>query len=98
MERELPESVSQPPSGPSGTTRLVEQLTAAPVQQRKKLMLEYLRNAVAEVTRIDAAEIRDEAGFFDLGMDSLMAVELHRRLERGGQAAAGDTRDGPSAV
>ena len=46
-------------------------------------MLEYLRNAVAEVTRIDALEIRDDAGFFDLGMDSLMAVELHRRLERG---------------
>ena len=35
------------------------------------------------MTRIDAAEIRDEAGFFDLGMDSLMAVELQRRLERG---------------
>ena len=28
-------------------------------------------------------EIRDDAGFFDLGMDSLMAVELHRRLEQG---------------
>ena len=46
-------------------------------------MLEYLRNAVADVTRIDAQEIRDDAGFFDLGMDSLMAVDLHRRLERG---------------
>ena len=38
---------------------------------------------MAEVTRIDASEIRDDTGFFDLGMDSLMAVELHRRLERG---------------
>ena len=66
----------------SGSTRLVEQLTAAPVQQRKKLVLEYLRNTVAEVTRIDASEIREEAGFFDLGMDSLMAVELRRRLEQ----------------
>ena len=37
---------------------------------------------MAEVTRIDAAEIREEAGFFDLGMDSLMAVELRRRLEQ----------------
>ncbi|WP_006241768.1 type I polyketide synthase [Mycolicibacterium tusciae] len=68
-------------SGSSGTTRLVEQLTLAPVQQRKKLVVEYLRNAVAEVTLTDAAEIREEAGFFDLGMDSLMAVELRRRLE-----------------
>ena len=52
------------------------------MQQRRKLVLEYLRDAVAEVTRIDASEIREEAGFFDLGMDSLMAVELRRRLEQ----------------
>ncbi|WP_179466979.1 type I polyketide synthase [Mycolicibacterium vinylchloridicum] len=81
VAREVPESVSATTTA-SGTTRLVEQLTAAPVQQRKKLVLEYLRNTVAEVTRIEASEIREEAGFFDLGMDSLMAVELRRRLEQ----------------
>ncbi|BBY58767.1 putative polyketide synthase [Mycolicibacterium sarraceniae] len=79
--REVPESVAATAPA-SGTTRLVEQLTAAPVQQRKKLVLDYLRNTVAEVTRTDASEIREEAGFFDLGMDSLMAVELRRRLEQ----------------
>ena len=42
----------------------------------------YLRDAVAEVTRVDVAEIREDAGFFDLGMDSLMAVELRRRIEQ----------------
>ncbi|MDR3662956.1 MAG: SDR family NAD(P)-dependent oxidoreductase [Mycobacterium sp.] len=81
VAREVPDSASAA-TGPSGNTRLVEQLIAAPVQQRKKLVLEYLRDAVAEVTRIDASEIREEAGFFDLGMDSLMAVELRRRLEQ----------------
>ncbi|MGJ6127019.1 SDR family NAD(P)-dependent oxidoreductase [Mycolicibacterium sp. Y3] len=81
VAREVPDSVAAAP-GPSGTTRFVEQLTAAPVQQRKKLVLEYLRDAVAEVTQIDASEIREEGGFFDLGMDSLMAVELRRRLEQ----------------
>ncbi len=81
VAREVPESVSAAP-GSAGSTRLVAELTAAPVQQRKKLVLEYLRDAVAEVTRVDAAEIREEAGFFDLGMDSLMAVELRRRLEQ----------------
>ncbi|MGO9225551.1 type I polyketide synthase, partial [Mycobacterium sp.] len=80
LEREAPESAPAPTS--SGTTQLVERLTAAPVQQRKKLVVDYLRDAVAEVTRIDPAEIREEAGLFDLGMDSLMAVELRRRLER----------------
>lgn len=78
---EVPDAVATA-SGPTGSTRLVEQLTAAPVQQRKKLVLEYLRDAVAEVTQVDASEIREEGGFFDLGMDSLMAVELRRRLEQ----------------
>jgi acyl transferase domain-containing protein/acyl carrier protein len=81
LEREIPETAPEPT--PSGTTQFVEQLTVAPVAQRKKLVLEYLRGAVAEVTRIDPAEIRDETGFFDLGMDSLMAIELRRRLESG---------------
>ena len=68
---------------PSGKTQLVERLACAPVQQRKKLLTDYLRDAVAEVTRVDAAEIREDAGFFDLGMDSLMAVEFRRRIEQG---------------
>lgn len=67
---------------PTGATALVERLTGAPAQQRKKLMTDYLRDAVAEVTRVDAAEISEDTGFFDLGMDSLMAVELRRRLEQ----------------
>lgn len=67
----------------SGKTELVERLTNAPVQQRKKLLTTYLRDAVADVTRVDSSEIREDAGFFDLGMDSLMAVELRRRLEQG---------------
>jgi acyl transferase domain-containing protein/NADPH:quinone reductase-like Zn-dependent oxidoreductase/acyl carrier protein len=81
LEREVPETAAAATS--PATTRLVEELTVAPVEQRKKLVLDYLRDAVAQVTRIDPAEIRYDKGFFDLGMDSLMALELHRRLERG---------------
>jgi acyl transferase domain-containing protein/acyl carrier protein len=81
LEREVPDAA--PAVTPSGKTQLVERLTNAPVQQRKKLLTDYLRDAVAEVTRVDAAEIREETGFFDLGMDSLMAVELRRRIEQG---------------
>ncbi|MDT7719464.1 MAG: hypothetical protein QOE94_475, partial [Mycobacterium sp.] len=81
VEREVPDVA--PVVTPSGKTQLVERLAGAPVQQRKKLLTDYLRDAVAEVTRVDAAEIREDAGFFDLGMDSLMAVELRRRIEQG---------------
>jgi acyl transferase domain-containing protein/NADPH:quinone reductase-like Zn-dependent oxidoreductase/acyl carrier protein len=81
VAREVPEVA--PALTASGKTQLVEQLTNAPVQQRRKLLANYLRDAVAEVTRVDPAEIREDAGFFDLGMDSLMAVELRRRIEQG---------------
>jgi acyl transferase domain-containing protein/NADPH:quinone reductase-like Zn-dependent oxidoreductase/acyl carrier protein len=81
LEREVPDSVPAPTE--SGKTSFVVRLTNAPVQQRKKLMTDYLRDAVAEVTRVDAAEIGEDTGFFDLGMDSLMAVELRRRIEQG---------------
>ncbi|OCB56705.1 polyketide synthase [Mycobacterium malmoense] len=80
LAREMPESVPLP--APSGQTEFVGRLNLAPAQQRKKLLVDYLRDVVAEVTRIDPAEIREEAGFFDLGMDSLMAVELRRRVEQ----------------
>ncbi|MGA8330542.1 MAG: beta-ketoacyl synthase N-terminal-like domain-containing protein, partial [Mycobacterium sp.] len=82
LEREVPD-VAPPPTTASGKTQLVERLTNAPVQQRRKLLLDFLRDAVAQVTRVDPAEIREDAGFFDLGMDSLMAVELRRHLEQG---------------
>jgi acyl transferase domain-containing protein/NADPH:quinone reductase-like Zn-dependent oxidoreductase/acyl carrier protein len=85
LEREVPSQMNAvvPSSTLSGRTKLVERLTSAPLQQRKRLLTDYLRDVVAEVTRVDAAEIREDAGFFDLGMDSLMAVELRRRIEHG---------------
>jgi len=84
LEREVPTqfTVVAPSVTLSGKTEFVERLTNAPVQQRRKLLTDFLRDAVAEVTRVDVAEIRDDAGFFDLGMDSLMAVELRRRIEQ----------------
>jgi acyl transferase domain-containing protein/NADPH:quinone reductase-like Zn-dependent oxidoreductase/acyl carrier protein len=85
LEREIPDAVA--PVTPSGKTPLVERLTTAPIQQRRKLLTDYLRDTVAEVTRVDVAEIREDAGFFDLGMDSLMAVELRRHIENGVGAA-----------
>jgi len=84
LEREVPSHLAASATATqSGTTQLVERLTNAPVQQRKKLLTDYLRDSVAEVTRVDVSEIREDAGFFDLGMDSLMAVELRRRMEQG---------------
>ncbi len=81
LQREVPESVPTPAAG-AGNTQLVERLTLAPAQQRKQLVVDYLREVVADITRLDPAEIRDESGFFAVGMDSLMAVEMRGRVER----------------
>ncbi|MFI5506558.1 SDR family NAD(P)-dependent oxidoreductase [Mycobacterium sp. NPDC051804] len=85
LEAELPPEPTSAATAatPSGKTQLVERLMAAPMHQRTRIITDYLRNAVAEVTRVDPTEIREDAGFFDLGMDSLMAIELRRRLELG---------------
>ncbi len=80
LEREVPDTASAVLPREDRTRRA---LTNAPVQQRKKLLTDYLRDSVAEVTRVDPSGIREDAGFFDLGMDSLMAVELRRRIEQG---------------
>lgn len=82
LEGEVPGGVAAPTRA-SGKTELVERLAGAPVQQRRRLLSNFLRDEVADVTRIDPSEIREDAGFFDLGMDSLMAVELRRRIEQG---------------
>ncbi|WP_372512688.1 SDR family NAD(P)-dependent oxidoreductase [Mycobacterium yunnanensis] len=84
LERELPAEQTAPSQTTgSGRTPLVERLVNAPVQQRRRIVTDYLRDAVAEITMVDAGEIREDAGFFDLGMDSLMAVEMRRRIEAG---------------
>jgi acyl transferase domain-containing protein/SAM-dependent methyltransferase/acyl carrier protein len=62
----------------------VDRLQAAGVEQRHELLLEFVRGEVAAVLGIDSvATVSPEAGLFELGMDSLMSVELRRRLAQG---------------
>ena len=82
----------------SGKTELVERLTNAPVQQRRKLMADFLRDAVAEVTRVDRRGdprgrriLRPRHGF----ADGRRIAATHRA--RRGQGDPGDAGDGPPA-
>ncbi|NET03815.1 MAG: amino acid adenylation domain-containing protein [Symploca sp. SIO2B6] len=59
-----------------------EQLEALPPSQRRGLLVEYLRIQVAKTLGVSSPE-QIELGqrLFDLGLDSLMAVELRSRLQ-----------------
>ena len=70
---------------------LRRELEAAPPGERSGRLVAYLRRQLGEVLGLDPDTIRPQIGLFDMGLDSLMAVELKRRLERdlGGSLATG---------
>jgi acyl transferase domain-containing protein len=52
-------------------------------REARQVMLAHVTGAVAHVSGLDAAELDDpHAGFFDLGLNSLMVVEVRNRLEQ----------------
>lgn len=63
---------------------LLERLASASPEKHLDMLIEYIRAQAALVLRIaDADSIDVEQGLFDMGMDSLMSVELKSRLEAG---------------
>ncbi len=59
----------------------IDELRAAYPDERRRLLTEMIGEEVARVLNVDADELRDPyAGLMDLGLDSLMAVELRTAL------------------
>jgi acyl carrier protein len=59
-----------------------ERLAAAPEAMRPQLLREFLQDTLAVVLGLPSgSRIAPQQGFFDLGMDSLMALEFRNRLE-----------------
>jgi myxalamid-type polyketide synthase MxaE and MxaD len=62
---------------------LLTRLEAARRTERHGLLVDFVRRAASQVLALPAAEIEVDRGLFDLGMDSLMSVDLKTRLESG---------------
>ena len=60
---------------------LIPRLRQTPAAEREGLLVSFLQQELQAVLRLRSAP-SPTVGFFDLGMDSLMAVELRNRLNR----------------
>jgi malonyl CoA-acyl carrier protein transacylase len=72
-------AIDKKPSLPR--TKFLEQLEATPVNERQTVFLTHIQTELVKLLGIDSSELEPQQGFLDLGMDSLMAVELKNRLE-----------------
>ena len=63
------------------STGLLSRLRDAPAGERENVLAGFIQRELTAVLRL-ASPPPTSAGFFDLGMDSLMAVELRNRLNR----------------
>ena len=62
---------------------LRHQLSAADTDTRNQLLIDYLRSAVAKVLGLrDPAQIHPHQGLLEMGLDSLMAIELRNQMGR----------------
>ncbi len=71
------------PSALPAKSKFLEALEGSPVDERLGLLMDEIRTQIAELLGLESfEEIEPRNRLFDLGLDSLMAVELKTRLER----------------
>ncbi len=64
---------------PAETPILLQRLTDALPSERKDILIDYLQRTVEKILGLSV--INPDQGFFEAGMDSLMAVELRNKLQ-----------------
>ncbi|MDJ0843672.1 type I polyketide synthase [Crocosphaera sp.] len=76
----LPENT---PESPENSRNLSQELENTPPHRRIGLLTQALQEQVAQVLGRRGSSLPEtDQGFFDMGMDSLMSVELKHRLEK----------------
>lgn len=78
---EMPRALVSAPVAHEST--LIEQLRSVDARERAPRMKQWLQRSVAEIMGFEGPEqVELGKGFFEMGLDSLMAMELHRRLHQ----------------
>ncbi len=63
------------------SSELLQELHQAPESERNQMLIEHLQTDVAKIIGLSKSQLPDpELGFFKMGMDSLMVVELRNML------------------
>lgn len=69
-------------AGVTGTSAFLEKLNEAPPEKRRQLLHDHISAEVATVLGLGPNDpVPLDTGFFELGLDSLTAVELRNRLQ-----------------
>jgi 3-oxoacyl-(acyl-carrier-protein) synthase/acyl carrier protein len=64
-------------------TELLAKLEAASNEKRQEILMGHIREQVAQVLGLSSSKLPEvNAGFVEMGMDSLMAVELRNQLQK----------------
>ena len=81
LEDMLSSATDDEADGSASSEDLLSQLRGAPAAEHEQVLVSFLQQELQAVLRLSATP-SPTVGFFDLGMDSLMAVELRNRLNR----------------
>ena len=74
-------ATADPGAAPAPSVDLLQLLKALPAEEREEELIAFLQEELRSVLRLRSAPA-PQAGFFELGMDSMVAVELRSRLNR----------------
>jgi thioester reductase-like protein len=91
-------SVAQERTDSRASVSLIQRLTATPPGERLSIVEDYLAEQVAGVFGIETAKVDRTTPLTNLGLDSLMAVELMNRIESetGTNIPMGGVLNGPN--
>jgi myxalamid-type polyketide synthase MxaC len=81
LRRQLPAEHLAAGGAAAATGGLWRRLAGAPPGLRSRVLAEHVRDEVARVLGLDARRLPEGQGFSELGMDSLLAIELKNRLQ-----------------